>query len=107
MNNKADKDFQNQKKKTKRGPLDLDKLQNMRSMLRRQAEKSMKLAEDLKSYGGIPLQEDEKALIRVAYMPAINEMTEVLRVNFIMGKIDNMAAASEEIATLIHEISDL
>jgi hypothetical protein len=107
MNDKADKDFEAQKKKTKRGPLDLDKLQNIRRMLRRQGEKSMKLAEELKSYGGIPLKEDEKTLIRVAYMPVITEMTEMLRVNFLMGNIDNMASASEEIATLIHELSDL
>ena len=81
----------------KRGPLELEELQNIRSMLRGHAEKAIKLAESLKSYGEIPLTKGDLLLIRVTHLHIINEMTEMLRVNFIAGNDDNMREASEEI----------
>ena len=87
--------------------MELEKLQAIRGMLRRQGEASLKLADDLKSYGGIPLRKDEKLLIRAAYMPIVNDMTEMLRINFLADNPENMDSAWEEINKISDELSNL
>ncbi len=81
----------------KKGPMELDQLQSVRATLRRHGEKVMELAANLKSYGDVPLTEEDKTILRAAYQPIINELTEMLRVNFVAGNEVNMQHASEEI----------